>query len=78
MQIDFPLSKQAILKTGRTLAGWGRVHGLGRGSVTAILNGRFTSKNPDRGVYAAVIAALAKDGFLVTISETDDGQNKSA
>ena len=74
MQIDMRLTKQAILSTGRTLAGWGRLHGLPRGSLSAILNGKFVAKKPDSGVYGRVIAALEADGFLVRLP--DDGQEQ--
>lgn len=76
MQIDFPTTKRNLLCTGRTLAGWGRVHGLPRGSVSAILNEKFVSKNPQKGVYAQVITALEKDGFLVL--KSDKGSEKAA
>lgn len=45
-----------------------------RGSLSAILNGKFVAKKPDSGVYGRVIAALEADGFLVRLP--DDGQEQ--
>lgn len=76
MQIDLRKTKKNLKSTGRTLAGWGRLHGIPRGTVVAILNGRFVAKHPDKGMYAHTIAALEADGFLVRLS--DDDQERAA
>ncbi len=76
MKIDCKATKHNIIKTGRTLSGWGRVHNLPRGSVIAVLNNRFATTRPGEGVYARIVAALEADGFLVRLP--DDDQERAA
>ena len=69
MSIDLVATKARLLATGRTIAGWSRVHGLNAETVKMFLRGRFVSNNPKQGVYGSIVSALRKDKFLVMIQE---------
>jgi len=74
MKIDYQATKQNIFDTGRTVAGWSRLHGLNAKSVAVFLVGKFVTNNPGSGIYAQIVTALKEDGFLVQLPEDDHDQ----
>jgi hypothetical protein len=75
MCIDYATTKKNIFATGRTIAGWSRLHGLNAASVGVFLIGEYKTKRPDSGVHAEIVSALEADGFL---ARTDDDQEQAA
>jgi len=63
-KIDLSASKQALLDTGRTIAGWSRVNNLNPETVKAFFRGKFTTLHPKEGVYGQIVKTLRKDKFL--------------
>lgn len=78
MCIDYAATKRNIFATGRTVAGWSRLHGLNAASVGVFLIGKYVTSKPDSGIHAKIVAALDSDGFLVRLPDDDQGQEQAA